>query len=171
MNIIHNSHSFCRAYFAHNTTSQENRWLKNAILSWFTQIAAQWKHKNMKVVWGRHSTQNRALPGKEQITFLFAFLQLFQLCSEAEAPVTSTALSLFPFGQKTNKSHTQKTKPQARRHLYSCLAKAVRLPKRTWGGEECKVRIAISSLCSNTHNPRGVSGGTSNSPREDPEFN
>lgn len=108
MNIKHNSHSFCRVYFAHDITSQENRWLKNAILSWFTQIVSQWKHKTMKAVWGRHSTQNRALPGNEQITFLFVFLQLFQLCSEAEAPVTRAALSLFPFGQKTNKSHTQK---------------------------------------------------------------
>lgn len=102
----------------------------------------------MKVVWGRHSTQNRALPGKEQITFLFVLLQFFQLCSKAEAPVTSAALLLFPFGQKTNKSHTQKKQTSSKMTFVQLLSKSCQTAQKDLGGEECKLRIAISSLCS-----------------------
>lgn len=147
MNIIHNSHSFCRAYFAHNTTSQENRWLKNAILSWFTQTVAQWKHKNMKAVWGRHSTQNRALPGKEQITFLFVLLQLFQLCSKAEAPVLPVLLCCFFHLVKNQTNHTHKKKQTSSKMTFvQLLSKSCQAAQK--GGEECKLRIAISSFCS-----------------------
>lgn len=65
-------------------------------------------------------------------------------------------------------THT-KNQTSSKMTFVQLLSKSCQTAQKDLGGEECKVRIAISSLCStaglkHTHNPRGVSGGTSNLP-------
>lgn len=176
MTIIHNSHNFCRAYSAHNITSQENRWLKSTILSWFTEIVTQWKQKTWKLS-GTSTVHKTALFRQRANNFYMSFSSTFSSAVRLRHLLAVLLCRFFHLVENKQITHT-KTKPQARWHLYTCIAKLVRLPKRPWGGEESKLRIAISSSCHvlnswswNTHNPRCVSGGSASSPTEDPEFN